>query len=211
MRYVLAAAPDAPVVTTAEARAQGIGASDDADDLVDALVAAAAGHLDGRAGILGRALVNQTWRLDVASPDACGRIAIDMPNVGSVSSVKYLVDGDEATWSTTEWRLGSVGNFYFVAPKTGYSWPSADDQEDAFRVTFVTGYGDAGSDVPAAIRQATILLARHLYNVVENNLFLARDEVPGVLTQQFVVSEASGNVIQAAIDALVAPYRVRSL
>lgn len=211
MRYVRTIAPGAPVVSVAEARAQGIGTSSDADSLVEALVAAATEHLDGRAGILGRPLVNQTWRLDTGEADSTGRVKIDMPNVSSISSIVYVIDDVETTWSASEYRLGSVGNFYFVEPKSTYSWPSTDDVEDALRVTFVAGFGPAGSDVPAPIRQAIILLAKHLYGMTERNLFLARKEVPGVLTQQFVVSEAAGGVIGAAINALAGPYRIRTV
>ena len=211
MRYVRTVAPAVPVVTAAEARAQGIGTSADADTFVEALVAAATEHLDGRAGVLGRALVNQSWRLDVHVADGCGRVRIDMPNVSSITSIAYVIGGVETTWSAAEYRLGSVGNFYFVEPKSGYSWPSTDDVEDAIRVTFVTGFGAAGANVPTPIRQAIILLAKHLYGLTERNLFLARDEVPGVQVHQYVVSEATGGVIGAAVDALTAPYRVRKL
>lgn len=211
MRYVRTVAPAVPVVTVAEARAQGVGSASDADSLVTALVAAATEHFDGRAGILGRALVSQTWRLDTAGPDVCGRVRIDMPNVSAISSIAAVVDGSATTWSAAEYRLGSVGNFYFVEPKSGYSWPSTDDVEDAIRVTFVAGYGATAADVPAPIRQAIILLAKHLYGLTERNLFLARDEVPGVQVHQYVVSEAAGGVIGAAVDALTAPYRVRKL
>jgi uncharacterized phiE125 gp8 family phage protein len=134
-----------------------------------------------------------------------------MPNVSAVTSVVYILDGEEETWDAAEYRLGSVGNFYFVEPRSGFSWPAPDDQEDAIRVTFVAGYGDDGEDVPAPIRQAIILLAKHLYGLTERNLTLARVEVPGVLTRQFVVSEAAGSVINAAINALAGPYRIRTV
>lgn len=209
MRYVRTTAPTVPVVTVSEARARGVGSSSDDDETIEAILDAATEHFDGRAGILGRALVNQSWRLDRYGPDGCGRIKIDMPNVSSIVSVTYLLDGEEMTWSEAEYRLGSLGNFFFVGPKSGYSWPSTDDQEDAVRVTFVTGYGDAGEDVPTPIRQAIILLAKHLYGLTERNLFLAREDIPGVRNRQYVVSDAAGGVIGAAIDALVAPYQVR--
>lgn len=211
MRYVRTVAPAVPVVTADEARAQGIGRSTDADTLVEALVAAATEHLDGRTGILGRALVNQTWRLDTAEPDSCGRVRIDMPNVSTISSIATVLNDAATTWSAAQYRLGSVGNFHFVEPRSGYSWPSTDDVEDAIRVTFVTGFGATAADVPTPIRQAIILLAKHLYGLTERNLTIAREEVPGVLTRQFVVSEAASNAIGAAIKALTDPYRIRTV
>lgn len=211
MRYVRTVAPAVPVVTVDEARAQGIGTATDADTLVEGLVAAATEHFDGRAGILGRALVNQTWRLDTEEPDGCGRVRIDMPNVSSITSIVTVLDEAEATWSASEYRLGSVGNMYFVEPRSGYSWPSTDDVENAIQITFVAGFGATAADVPTPIRQAIILLAKHLYGLTERNLFLAREDIPGVRSRQYVVSDAAGGVIGAAIDALTAPYRIRTV
>lgn len=192
MRYVLVT-PPAALLTTAEAKAHLRVDHSDEDTLIDSLVAAATQHLDGRAGILGRAIVNQAWRLDVAAP--CGGIiVIDMPDVSAVASVKYLSAGVETTWDSAEWRLGALpAGRFFIEPKDGYSWPAADDQEDAFRVAFTAGFGAAAA-VPAPLKAAVLLLVGHWYE--------HREEV--------VIGQAPA-VLPRAVDALIAPYRVRAL
>lgn len=208
MRYVLDTPPD-DLISLAEAKAHLRITGTDEDSLITALVAAATEHFDGRTGILGRAIMAQTWRLEAAGP-VCGKIAIDMPDVTSIDSVTYLSSGVETTWGSSEYRLGANGALSFVEPASGTSWPAADDREDAFRVTFVAGWADTGS-VPAPIKSAVLLLVGQLYRLGERNLFLAREEVPGVMTRQFVVSSAANDSIARAIGLLTDKYRVRSI
>lgn len=208
MRYVLDT-PPADLISLAEAKAHLRITAADEDSLITAIVAAAVEHFDGRAGILGRAIMSQTWRLETAGPCG-GRIAIDFPDVTSIESVAYLSDGVEATWASSEYRLGADGKLSFLEPASGYSWPSVDDQEDAFRITFVAGWEDVAA-VPAPIKAAVLLMVGQLYGLGERNLFLAREEVPGVLTRQFVVSAAAGDAIANAIGLLTDKYRFRSI
>lgn len=194
MRYVLVTPPATRVVSLSEAKAHLRVDSSDEDAPIGIYLDAAVAHLDGRAGLLGRAMVNQTWRLDTYGPVA-SRIPIDMPNVSSVSSVKYLTGGLEATWSSAEYRLGSDGQKFFIEPKDGYSWPAADDQEDAFRVAFIAGYGDATA-VPPALKAAILLIAGDLYEHRET----------------VAVGAAAASIpTSATVDRLINPYRVRSL
>lgn len=209
MRYTLVTAPADLVVSLAEAKAHLRVAGADEDVLIAALVAAAIEHFDGRAGILGRAIISQAWRLDTDGP-RCGCIKIGMPDVTAISSITYLSSGVEATWGASEYRLGADGKLSFVEPAAGYSWPVADDQEDAFRVTFVAGWADADA-VPAPIKAAVLLLVKRLYDLGERNLFLAREEIPGVRTRQFVVSAAASAVVDNAINLLTDKYRVRAI
>lgn len=194
MRYVLATAPTGYPVSLDEARAHVREDSNDQDSVLEMLIAAATQHLDGRVGILGRAILSQSWRIDAWRPDG-GRIIIDMPTVTSIASVKYLSSGSELTWSSSEYRLGSCGNRFFVEVKDGFSWPTADDQEDAYRVTFVAGWANAAA-VPAPIKAAILLMVGDLYEHRETVAI-------GVSAAKIPMSPT--------VDALIAPYRYRKL
>jgi len=166
----------------------------DDDATIDALAHAAAGHLDGHTGILGRALMRQTWLLKAWSPEN-GRLRLPLPPVRSVSSVKYLVDGAETTLAADSWRLGEDAIGAFVTLEDGYSWPAYDCREDAWRVTFVAGYADTDAEpLPEAVRQAITLLVAHWY---EN-----REPVNiGNIT----------STLPFTVSALLAPFTVRTL
>ncbi len=192
VRYTLATAPATDVVSLEAAKAHLRVDSAGDDALIKSLVAAATAHLDGRAGILGRAIVSQTWRLDVRAP-VSGCIPIDMVGVSSIASVKYLAAGVEQTWTASEYRLGARGLRSFVEPGAGFSWPSADDQEDAYRVSFVAGWPEA--EVPAPIKAAILLMVGDLY---ENRETVA------------VGAAASSIPMIPTVDRLIAPYRIRS-
>ena len=49
-----------------------------------------------------------------------------------------------------------------VQLRTGYNWP-VHRNFSSFWVEFIAGYGDAGSDVPEALKQAILQLLSHLY------------------------------------------------
>ena len=72
------------------------------------------------------------------------------------------------------------------------SWPETYDRPNAVEVEYECGYGDAGSDVPAPLRKAILLLLGHLY---ENR-------------QNVIVSGSPTGVIEIPYGArvLMAPY-----
>lgn len=157
----LVTGPAAPLLTTDEAKEQvvAVGFSDD-DSLIDRYVAAASGYLDAEHGILGRALVTQTWRVTFSGTPASRTLSLPFPRLQSVSSVTYYdLDGVEQTFGASNYRVISPDHGGFIELVDGASWPAVASRSDAMSVEFVAGYGDAGSDVPAPIRQAAALLA----------------------------------------------------
>lgn len=123
-------------------------------------------HLDGAGGILGRALVTQTWVVKLpAFP--CGEIvSLPLPPLQSVSSITYLdSSGSSQTLSASKYDVvtgGQIGRGY-VRLAYGQAWPSTYEHPEAVTVTFVAGYGSSASDVPANIRSAGLLLVEDLY------------------------------------------------
>lgn len=194
MYLCLVTAPAEAPVSLAAAKAHLRVEHDDEDDLIAGLVDAVTQHLDGYAGVLGRALVTQSWRLDLARP-ACRSVRLPVPPATDIEAVTYLVDGAEITLDPSAYRLGHgpLGDFLVLAD--GWSWPAMDRREDALRVTFTTGYGEA-ADVPAPIQAAIKLMVGDLY------AFRETAQVGG---------GASAIPISPSVAALLSPFRPKRI
>lgn len=155
-------APAVTPVSVAEAKANSRVDTSDDDTLIGVLIDAAVAHLDGYAGTLGRALVQQTWRQDVAA--FIDPLRLPVGNVMAISSITYY-DSSNAlqTLSTDVYTAMSDERGSYVTLKPDQSWPSVYSRPDAVRVTWTAGYGANASDVPAAIRQAILLMVSSWY------------------------------------------------
>ena len=184
-------APTERLLTLAEAKQhlRVEGAED--DQLIESLIEAAEGHLDGADGILGRALVTQTWRLRLDRwPD--DEILVPLPPLRSVSKVEYVdTSGNVQVWDAAQYDVDTESEPARIRPAYGYTWPAARLVPGAVRVEFEAGYGGA-ADVPRPIRQAALVLVGHLYEHREAT-------ITGT-----IISE-----VPLAFRNLVAPYRVR--
>jgi uncharacterized phiE125 gp8 family phage protein len=221
--------PTDEVVTAAEAQAQVPLLAAASDQLLEALIAAAVSQIDpAGGGWLGRALRPQTWELRLSgfpSGYYCGSgytrdfkkynaIELPYPPQLLVDSVKYDDgDGVERTLAVdTDYRVlgGGTGKSY-IAPVYNGSWPSSVRCDaEAVRVRFTSGYENetAGDELPASIKQAVLLMVKHLYGLGERNLFVSAETVDGVGSRNFVVSENAALVMKTASEGLLAPYRV---
>ena len=171
MRLVLVTPPAAPPITLAEVKAQARVEHDDEDLLLQHYVDAATAWLDGPAGILGRCLVTQTWRAEVDA--ISGPIRLPFPDTVIDSAVFIDPAGGEM-----EHELARQDQRLLLRPSFGLGRPAA--------ITFTAGYG-APADVPAAIRQAMLLLVTQWYE---------HRQVTG-----------TGTALPFAVEALLAPYR----
>lgn len=164
----------------------------DEDGYLTTLISAVESYLDGPAGVLGRALVTQTWRLDRA--DFAGVIALPLPPLQAVGSVQYVDDDGgliAVDPSIYEVVTGGTAEGHIVR-KSSQSWPTDldDDTAEPVRITFTCGYG-AASAVPRAIRQAALMLVTQWYEL-----------------RQPVTTGAIVAALPWTVEALIAPYRV---
>ena len=136
------------------------------DGVILQLLKAATGHLDGYSGILGRCLINQTWRVDIADWPACAYARLPFPDVTSPVSVKYSdADDAEQTLDSSNFQLIEDARGGLVRFVDDFSAPAVfDDREDAVRISFVAGYGATADAVPMELRVAVMMLARHWYD-----------------------------------------------
>ncbi|MGI3169989.1 head-tail connector protein [Pseudooceanicola sp. C21-150M6] len=93
---ILVTGPAGMPVTLDEAKLHARIDHDAEDNLVSGLISAAVGYLDGYRGILGRAIMPQTWKVYV--PEA-GCIVLPMPDCGDTVDVSY--DDNSATTVST--------------------------------------------------------------------------------------------------------------
>lgn len=160
---------------------------------------AAETHIDGAMGILGRAIITQTWRMkmDAFPADPTARIRIPLPPLQSVSSITYVdQNGSTQTLASSGYKVMAAGeNPGSIALAYGQEWPSTREEPEAVTITFVCGFGDAASDVPAAVINAGLLLVAHWYD------------------QRAAVHVSNGGTVDEmplAVGALLAPYRFLS-
>lgn len=215
-----------PVVPIADAKYQLRidPADDDEDDYINTLIDAAQNHVDGRDGILGRALLTQTWRLNLESfydPRLCyggfngvgaygyypfassllypGEIKIPLPPLQSIGSIKYL-DATETlqTVDPSVYRVIDGGGFASsVIPKaTSGGWPAPGVlAPDAVQITFTAGY--ASLEALRKERQGVI----HAMLLLIGHWFDNREGVTdGRINQPFEVP--------FAIERLLAPHGI---
>lgn len=176
---VRTAAPATTPITLAEAKVHlRVDYSDD-DARITSLIQAATDHLDGWSGILGRALVTQTWRADYSCFPYSRRLRLPLVPVQSLTVAYY--DASNVNQSLTITNLHYISGADVVF-ESGLIWPSVYSRADAVRVTFVAGYG-AASAVPEPLKSAIKLHVQMAY-------------------------DGPDAAKQAAFDRLIAPFRV---
>jgi len=173
-------------VTLDEAKAALKVEHNDDDALIDAFIDAAVSHLDGYSGILGQALLTQTWRQDFSC--FAKRLRLPFGPASAVVSLTYYdADNELQTLSSSVYCLLSDVRGPFVQLQYGQSWPSHVSRDDAISVSFTVGRSD--DLLPPAIRAALLMLVGHFY---ENRGFDA---------------DGSKVTLPRSVDALLAPHR----
>lgn len=182
-------APSQTPVSLTEAKAHCRVDGTDSDAVLTAMLNAAVDHLDGYTGILGRALVTQTWRQDYAS---FGNPRLPVGPVASITGISYFdADNLSQALSSDIYTLRKDALGAYVDLKPDQAWPGVYARPDAISVTYVSGA--AAADVPAAIKAAILLLVSHWFEHRE------------------AVSEGAMAELPMAVNALLAPYRVRNV
>lgn len=159
----------------------------DLDRHIASLLWTAQQHFDGYFGVIGQALMTQTWEMTIIGFPSKIHIPLG-PNV-TVESISYV--------DTAGAAQVVPGGSYLVRQKTRCAeirtratayWPAVDADEPDVTIRFTCGYGGA-LDVPAPIKTAINMLAGHLY----------------------LNSEATSDVrittVPLGVDTLIAPYR----
>jgi len=163
----------------------------DDDQILMTYLQAAVDHLDGYHGILGRAIINQDWRI-WAHEWPVGGIVLPFGDVSQATFRYYDSNGLKQTLDAAFYELIEMATGAVIRFKPSFTAPLLDeDNYKSVEVTFTCGYGADAASVPASIKVAIMLLATHWY---EN-----REAVTGRnLTR-----------LPFAVDRLITPHRRR--
>lgn len=154
-------APAETLLSVADAKTHLRVEGSDEDGYVTGLVAAAEAYLDGFSGVLGRALVTQTWRRSFDQWPDGDVLRLPLGPLQSVSSITYYdTAGSSQTWASSNYHAVSDAIGPCIVLDDAASWPNLDDRPDAVTVTWVCGYG-AASAIPAPIVHAAKLMIGH--------------------------------------------------
>lgn len=193
MALILSSGPAVEPVSLAEAKAHcRVDISDD-DTLIGNYIRAARQYVE-EICTPRRALISQTWLWVADEWPADDTIELGVAPLASVTSVKYTdEDGVEATLAAANYLVDTYSTPGRLRLKSSASWPNVTLRElNGLIVTFVAGYGASSTYVPETFRQAMLLLIGNWY---ENR------EVQ-------VVSGAVPKILEFALNALLAPYRM---
>jgi len=199
--------PPAPIVTPAEI----LGDHGPDDAAVIRMIAAATRTIDGPNGWLKRCLGPQT--LELSLDRWCG------PNNGlpcgpviKIDGVRYLDRrGDEHIVDVAHYKR--FRNAIYFMPE--FDRPAVGNWPGAVSIRYEAGYNGSGEgntgEIPPEAIQAVILMTQHLKATAAENLFVASEEVEGIGSQRFVVSDQATALIKTAVDNLLSGLRNYSL
>jgi uncharacterized phiE125 gp8 family phage protein len=180
-------APTVKPVTLAEAKAWLWVDHSSHDALIAGLISAAVAHLDGWSGILGRCLINQTWRQAWTVWE--DELRLPFPNVSAVTLTYYDQNNVQQTVAASAYELIEDAMGSLIRFNSTFDPPELyEDRTDAVRCSLVAGYGTAASDVPESLKVAIKMLVAQWY---------ANREVSG--PQSFAVP--------LGFDAIVSPFK----
>ena len=180
MGFTLISAPGDEPVTATEAKLQ-CKVDVSADDALFTILIATARERAELA--MGRALVSQTWDLELDRFPSEPYIELSKPPLQSVTSLKYKdTTGTLQTWATTNYVVTGEQTAPVLYARQacarinlayGIVWPATYGQAADIIIRFVAGYGSA-SQVPSILKEAILLdiatLYRNRANVVTGTI-----------------------------------------
>lgn len=190
--------PPAPIVTWEEAEKHlRLDGDEDQRDMVERLIAAATGHIDGPSGWLGRALGLQTLETYLPS---FGVISIALPYqpIVDIVSIEYVDGaGDVVTMTDDDYEISGR----LLRPAWPNSWPTAQwrgGDAETVRIRYRAGYAvnpdaeDVIHNVPEPIRAAILLMVGDMWH--------ARATISTGATMQAVP-------MSTTVESLLSPFR----
>jgi uncharacterized phiE125 gp8 family phage protein len=189
MSAILLTPPSTEPWTVAEAKAFLRVEHGDDDTLIATLIAAARGHVEA---LTRRALLTQVWRFVLNAWPADGRIVLRMGPLRGVIAARVFDFAGNASTIDIETFVADIAADVVASPC--WALPVPGRSTAGIELDLQLGYGANAADVPEALRHAVRMLVAHWY---ENRGLAAIG--------------ASVAALPAGVDALAAPYRVRSL
>lgn len=184
-------AADLPVSLEEAKRHCRVEADDTEDDpLIEGLIAGAVNYLDGPSGILGRAIVTQTWLLELPSFP----VALDLPlePVRSITITYLDAFGVEQTLPDGAYELNAQPSQRTqLALVSGTALPVLQNTSWPVRISIVAGFGDASACPPGlktAIKMMVGLWYEHREAIIPTDLVSGWPAPIGALLARWRVS-----------------------
>lgn len=184
------------------------------DAALTMLLRSATARLDGKDGILGRALLPQTWDLFL-DEFPCGAIEVPLAPLVSVASITVAGQAQDLAGFIIDTN-SEPGR---IVPAT--AWPYVTKAPNAIRIRFTAGYlGEENNSppgpngVPDPIKEVIASLASAQYWSQSRDPSVKRVELPDIQTTDYWVGSFTGNA-GGSSDAWpagslekLAPYRM---
>ncbi|MCG7984733.1 MAG: hypothetical protein JAY90_18525 [Candidatus Thiodiazotropha lotti] len=117
-----------------------------------------------------RSFITQT--VELALDEFPNEIELPLFPVQSITSVKYIdTDETEQTLDSSTYTLDQYSPRRWLLPTYNNYWPTTSTSANAVKIRYVTGWGDAGTDVPEDIKLAMLIaIGQWIHNLpsVEN-------------------------------------------
>lgn len=235
-RPVLVSPPERLPISVDEVRGY-LPASPLSDEMIEGMIRSAVDHLDGWTGILGRCLIDQTWRQDFDRFASEIRLAL-LPVISIVSVTWRNAAGHLSTIPDSAYDLRTdAGGRSLIRFDQDFAYPSDLYESRAVVVTYRAGYetipeqpevpavpGQGGDPdtpaipavpakvtVPANAKFAIALMVQHMKSIVERDLFETQESVVGVGATMRAVTPYVGQSITETVNNLLDGLRVRNI
>ena len=114
-------------------------------------------------GYMQKSIITQT--VELALDEFPEEIELIRGPVQSITSVKYIDENQsEQTVSSSDYSYDDYSPRTWLLKAYDYDWPTTLSTANAVKVRYVTGWGDAGADVPDDIITAMLLAIGHWLN-----------------------------------------------
>lgn len=112
-----------------------------------------------------RKLISQTWYAYLDKWPEGDAIEVPFGDLQSITSVKYTdTDEVQSTLSSADYLVDTDSVPGRIVLGYGESWPTVTlSPRNPIEIEFVTGYGDADTDIPATIKHAMKMLCSQHY------------------------------------------------
>lgn len=192
MTLVMTSGPVTEPIGVAEAKAHMRVDSTAEDTLISSLIVTSRLHIEAA---LGLALLTQTWSYFIDAWPRSREVVLPLKPVQAVSAVRvWTQEGTSQMLPADAYTLDGEGKPPRLVLSRSAAPPVPGRSASGIEIAFSAGYGDAGADVPAPIRQALLLLVAHWFeNREPHRANLYEAEIPHM------------------VSTLLAPYRGRRL
>lgn len=181
-------APAEEPVSVPEAKLHLRVDGDQEDQWIASVIAVAREHAET---MLGRSLVEQTWRLSLDRFPPGRVIRLPRPPLQAVTSVTYTApDGSQHVLDEALYDVDTASEPGRIVLRPGASWPETATKPGAVQIVYAAGYG-AAANVPEVFKHAILLLVGHWYEHREQ-----------------VVVGSNAATLPFAVEALLRPHRI---